>query len=92
MNDRLRDLQKGGGGDVSHEDIELGDVQAEQSNDFMNGFFQDVGLIKSTMANIRRNIKQIEEKYVQQLNSVSMDQGGSILHLLYHLLLYCLIF
>jgi hypothetical protein len=44
----------------------------------MNAFFQEVGTIKTTMSNIRRNIKQIEEKYVQSLNSISIDQGSSI--------------
>jgi len=83
MNDRLKDLQKGAdrsqNEETSHEDIELGEMkkgEGAEGPEFMNVFFQDVGLIKSTMSNIRRNIKQIEEKYVQQLNSVSMDQSG----------------
>lgn len=79
MNDRFKELQKGGGGasdEASHEDIELG-VKGEgaEGQDFMNAFFQDVGLIKASMSNIRKNIKQIEEKYVVQLNSVAMDQN-----------------
>jgi len=86
MEDRLKELQKGKSGaeEVSPGDIELGlkgkDAAAPPSedgdNEFMNAFFQDVGAIKTTMSNIRRNIKQIEEKYVQSLNSISIDQGG----------------
>lgn len=45
----------------------------------MNDFFQDVGAIKAAMGNIRRNIKQIEEKYIQSLSSVNTEQGNSIL-------------
>jgi len=81
MNDRFKELQKGGdsGGEVSHEDIELGGSNeggsSSQGQDMMNVFFQDVGLIKTSMSNIKKNIKLIEEKYVIQLNSV-MDQSG----------------
>jgi len=78
MNDRFKELQKtgGGGSETSHEDIELGTKGEEgDGQEFMNTFFQDVGLIKGAMSNIRKNIKNIEEKYVIQLNSVSMDQN-----------------
>jgi len=78
MNDRFKELQKNGGAETSHEDIELGtksEPGANDGQDFMNSFFQDVGLIKGTMSTIRKNIKQIEEKYVIQLNSVSVDQS-----------------
>jgi len=78
MNDRFKELQKAGAGaseDVSHEDIELGTKSGGDEQDFMNTFFQDVGSIKGAMANIKKNIKGIEEKYVSQLNSV-MDQSG----------------
>lgn len=51
---------------------------ADGDNEFMNAFFQEVGSIKATMSNIRRNVKLIEEKYVQSLNSISIDQGSSI--------------
>lgn len=71
--------------EASHEDIELGlkgkdaaDSGGEENNEFMNSFFQEVGTIKTAMSNIRRNVKSIEEKYVQSLNSISIDQGGSI--------------
>jgi len=76
MNDRFRELQ---GSATSPEDIEVGlvpDHAAEEGQEHMNQFFQDVGLIKAAMGNIRKNIKQIEEKYVVQLNSVSVDQSG----------------
>ncbi len=43
----------------------------------MKAFFKDVGEIKDIMATIRRNVKQIEEKYVQALNSISIDQNSS---------------
>jgi len=85
MEDRLKELQKVRPTDqVATEDIELGlkgkDAQqggAEgENNEFMNAFFQEVGTIKTTMSNIRRNVKQIEEKYVQSLNSISIDQGS----------------
>lgn len=84
MEDRLKELQKGrpsASDEASHEDIELGlkgkDAQPEgENNEFMNAFFQEVGTIKTTMSNIRRNVKQIEEKYVQSLNSISIDQGS----------------
>jgi len=78
MNDRFKDLQKTGGGtEASHEDIELGikEEAGSDGQDFMNAFFRDVGLIKGAMSGIRKNIKQIEEKYVIQLNSVSVDQN-----------------
>jgi len=81
MNDRFKELQKKASTDT--EDIELGIVNeggggssAAEGQENMNIFFQDVGLIKATMANIRKNIKSIEEKYVIQLNSVNMDQSG----------------
>jgi len=83
MEDRLKELQRGkaaGGNEVAHEDIELGlkgkDAEKETDNEFMNAFFQEVGVIKTSMTNMRRNIKQIEEKYVQSLNSISIDQGS----------------
>jgi len=41
----------------------------------MNAFFQDVGVIKASMSNVRRNIKLIEEKYVQSLNSIALDNS-----------------
>jgi hypothetical protein len=55
------------------------DADGGGDNEFMATFFQDVGVVKNTMGNIRRNIKQIEEKYVQSLNSITIDQGSSIL-------------
>jgi len=79
MNDRFKELQKNSGvsGEpTSHEDIEVGEKGASEGTEFMNTFFQDVGVIKGTMSTIRKNIKQIEEKYVIQLNSVSMEQSG----------------
>jgi len=87
MEDRLKELRgKGAGTDeVSTDDIELGvlkgkdaskEPQANGESEFMDAFFQDVGHIKSTMSGIRRNVKQIEEKYVQSLNSISIDQGS----------------
>jgi len=83
MQDRLRELQKQSGaseGATSHEDIEIGvDGKGKEasSGEFMNDFFKDVGTIKGLLTTIRRNVKQIEEKYVQQLNSISIDQVGS---------------
>jgi hypothetical protein len=53
----------------------------DADNEFMNEFFQDVGAIKTAMSNVRRNIKLVEEKYVQSLTSVNIDQGNSIHHL-----------
>jgi len=84
MEDRLKELQKSNppGAETSHEDIELGlkgkDAQQQdgENSEFMNVFFQEVGVIKTTMSNIRRNVKSIEEKYVQSLTSISVDQGG----------------
>jgi hypothetical protein len=52
-------------------------AQADES-EFMNEFFQDVGAIKTAMGNIRRNIKLVEEKYIQSLTSVNIEQGNSI--------------
>jgi len=88
MQDRLKELQRQAGtsgasadGVTSHEDIELGEAkdkdQAGTTSEFMNDFFKEVGTIKGLLTNIRRNVKQIEEKYVQQLNSISIDQVGS---------------
>jgi len=87
MEDRLKELQKGGKGsdEVAPDDIELGlrgkdkETSSKEEvgeNEFMTAFFQEVGVIKSTMTGMRRNIKQIEEKYVQSLNSVTIDQGS----------------
>jgi len=83
MEDRLKELQKTAGGDqVATEDIELGlkgkdAAQGEGGeNEFMTTFFQEVGNIKATMTSIRRNVKQIEEKYIQSLNSISIDQNS----------------
>jgi len=84
MEDRLRELRKGGGGDepVNSEDIELGLVKGKEAapeggeSEFMAEFFQDVGAIKTAMNNIKRNIKLIEEKYVQSLNSINIEQGN----------------
>jgi len=82
MQDRLSELKKKAGAEepVSHEDIELGEKSepgGSGGEEFMNDFFKDVGTIKGFLANIRRNVKQIEEKYVQQLNSISIEQVGS---------------
>eukprot|EP01112_Ceratiomyxa_fruticulosa_P011485 TRINITY_DN3115_c2_g1_i1.p1 TRINITY_DN3115_c2_g1~~TRINITY_DN3115_c2_g1_i1.p1 ORF type:complete len:328 (+),score=65.95 TRINITY_DN3115_c2_g1_i1:111-1094(+) len=57
-------------------DVELDNV--EGGNEFMNDFFQDVGSIKATMGNIRRNIKAIEEKYMSSLTAISIDQGNKV--------------
>jgi syntaxin 1B/2/3 len=82
MQDRLRELKGAGGStegaSTSHEDIELGVIKGNEQveGEFMNDFFQEVGLIKGSMSNIRRSIKQIEEKYIQSLNSISVDQGN----------------
>lgn len=53
------------------------EVESGES-EVMNEFFQDVGAIKTAMGNIRRNIKSIEEKYVQSINSINIEQGNSI--------------
>jgi len=92
MEDRLKELQRGSKAqeEVSTDDIELGlrgkdaqkgkgaaaSAEPEGESEFMTAFFQDVGSIKSMMSNIRRNVKLIEEKYVQSLNSISIDQGS----------------
>lgn len=52
---------------------------AQDESEFMNEFFQDVGAIKTAMGNIRRNVKLVEEKYVQALTTVNTDQANSIL-------------
>jgi len=89
MQDRLKELQRQAGTDdaTSHEDIEVGvgvgkDKDKDKGQDgpakeFMEDFFKEVGNIKGLLTNLRRNVKQIEEKYVQQLNSISIDQVGS---------------
>jgi len=85
----LKELQRQAGTDdaTSHEDIEVGvgvgkDKDKDKGQDgpakeFMEDFFKEVGNIKGLLTNLRRNVKQIEEKYVQQLNSISIDQVGS---------------
>jgi len=85
MQDRLKELQRQAGTDdaTSHEDIEVGvgkdkdKGQDGPAKEFMEDFFKEVGNIKGLLTNLRRNVKQIEEKYVQQLNSISIDQVGS---------------
>lgn len=82
MEDRLRELRKGNpeaeSEPISSDDVELGlgKGKAQDESKFMNAFFEDVGTIKTAMGNIRRNIKQIEEKYVQSITSVTTDQGN----------------
>jgi len=87
MEDRLKELKKAGppdstneGASTSHDDIELGVVNGKEApqgeEEFMNDFFGEVGAVKASMSNIRRNIKSIEEKYVQSLNSISIEQGS----------------
>lgn len=84
MEDRLKELRKGNpegdGEPIGTEDIELGVGKGKSAqdadNEFMNEFFQDVGAIKTAMSNVRRNIKLVEEKYVQSLTSVNIDQGN----------------
>lgn len=85
----MKELQRQAGTDdaTSHEDIEVGvgvgkDKDKDKGQDgpakeFMEDFFKEVGNIKGLLTNLRRNVKQIEEKYVQQLNSISIDQVGS---------------
>jgi len=81
----LKELQRQAGTDdaTSHEDIEVGvgkdkdKGQDGPAKEFMEDFFKEVGNIKGLLTNLRRNVKQIEEKYVQQLNSISIDQVGS---------------
>lgn len=82
MEDRLKELQRGKTTEtVGTEDIELGlkgkSASTEgEDGEFMNVFFQEVGVIKTSMANVRRNVKQLEEKYVQSLNAISIDQNN----------------
>jgi len=88
MEDRLKDLQRGKRNEEADPgDIELGlkgkedissssDHNQQGENEEMNAFFQDVGVIKASMSNVRRNVKLIEEKYVQTLNSIALDNKG----------------
>ncbi|GAM21329.1 hypothetical protein SAMD00019534_045040 [Acytostelium subglobosum LB1] len=64
--------------DTLDKDIELG-IQGDQDGieEFMPEFFQEVGLIKTQMNSIRRNIKSLEEQYVQSLNTVMNMDGQS---------------
>jgi t-SNARE complex subunit (syntaxin) len=86
MEDRLKELRKANpeaasDEPISTDDVELGvkkgkNAEPTDESEFMNEFFQDVGSIKAAMGNIRRNIKLVEEKYVQSLTSVNIEQGN----------------
>lgn len=50
---------------------------AAEADEFMKDFFEEVNAIKQGMAQIKKNIRQIEETYGQALIAVGLDQGGS---------------
>eukprot|EP01111_Echinosteliopsis_oligospora_P010904 TRINITY_DN347_c0_g1_i1.p1 TRINITY_DN347_c0_g1~~TRINITY_DN347_c0_g1_i1.p1 ORF type:complete len:348 (-),score=71.65 TRINITY_DN347_c0_g1_i1:141-1100(-) len=100
MQDRLKELQKGNPDAYSSNkddgDIELGETKGKKASvvvgadgdeeAFMVEFFEEVGRVKGEMAVIRRLVKQIEEKSVQQLNSINSDPnskgGNEIQHMI----------
>jgi syntaxin 1B/2/3 len=76
MQDRLSDL--GGQERKDDEDVEMQEVEDDEqggNDEFMKEFFEAVSEIKSGMANIRRNIRAIEESYSQSLVAINLDQG-----------------
>jgi len=76
MQDRFSDL--GGQETKDDEDVEMQEVEDDEqggNDEFMKEFFEAVSEIKSGMANIRRNIRAIEESYSQSLVAINLDQG-----------------
>jgi syntaxin 1B/2/3 len=65
------DQKKRKGSDA--DSVELPEVGVEE---FMQDFFEEVSSIKSGMAQIRRNIKLIEDSYAQSLVAVGAEQGS----------------
>ncbi|EGG13782.1 t-SNARE family protein [Cavenderia fasciculata] len=92
LNDKKKKKGKGKGKVVDEESqttSDNGNIEMEETGyieneegegmeEFMPEFYQEVGIVKTTMTSIRRSIKSIEEKYVQSLNSINVDQGTSI--------------
>ncbi|EFA81739.1 t-SNARE family protein [Heterostelium album PN500] len=62
-----------GDGDIEMANMDDGDEPIEE---FMPEFYQEVGIIKTTMSSVRRSVKSIEDKYVLSLNSINVDQGS----------------
>lgn len=50
---------------------------AAEADEFMKDFFEEVNAIKTGMAQIKKNIRQIEETYGQALIAVGLEQGNS---------------
>jgi len=74
MQDRLGDLRDS---DEVEGDVESGLVTAPPAeDDFMKEYFEEVNAIQDGMANIRRNLLAIEEKYGQSLVTMDMEQGA----------------
>ncbi|KAN0027392.1 hypothetical protein ACTFIU_010339 [Dictyostelium citrinum] len=59
---------------ISGYDIEL-DINdhPDPVEEFMPEFYQEVGIIKSLMVSVKKNIKAIEDKYILSLNSISVE-------------------
>jgi len=74
MQDRLGDLKDGD--DDDNVDLEAGNVQPAEEDDFMKEYFEEVNAIQEGMATIRRNLLSIEEKYGQSLVTMDMEQGA----------------
>ncbi|KAN0043242.1 hypothetical protein ACTA71_010882 [Dictyostelium dimigraforme] len=56
-------------------DIELEIIDhPDNVEEFMPEFYQEVGLIKSSMTSIKKNLRAIEDKYVLSLNTISVEQ------------------
>lgn len=69
--------KKDKGKEKDNKEVEL-ENGTEGNNEFMNDFFQDVGSVKATMSNIRRNVKAIQEKYMSSLTTISIEQGSKV--------------
>ncbi|KAN0000131.1 hypothetical protein ACTFIZ_008584 [Dictyostelium cf. discoideum] len=59
----------GGGGDI---ELEIND-HPDPVEEFMPEFYQEVGIIKSLMTSVKKNIRAIEDKYILSLNSISIE-------------------
>lgn len=90
MQDRLRELTgdttevaPGNKGDDSTErddesqkdEVEMGEHTAE-ADEFMKEFFEEVNSIKQGLAQIKKNVRQIEDTYGQALVAVGLEQGN----------------
>ncbi|EAL72628.1 t-SNARE family protein [Dictyostelium discoideum AX4] len=66
---KIYDYNENKNGDI---ELEIND-HPDPVEEFMPEFYQEVGLIKSLMTSVKKNIRAIEDKYILSLNSISIE-------------------